>query len=356
MDEQVLEKISPREQNLQNLAEAIEEANILFTYIIKSGKEVEKEVITTLSYINHIQLIEEIDSVLEGEFWYAYSRLTHAALPATAESILLNSETSTRDSQEIIKKREIKNTIITRYSRWAAVVIFVVLFFQIYWVVTSAITTKFQETIELKIKTEEKLTVLQLQFDRLLQEQQAIEEMNGTSVMKEMMTAQIEGFTQKFKKFGDESKHIYQTYEEYLSIIQILRLSINFFSTDYSDVTRVTETLIIHYQTMINTIVVSYLLPFLLGLLGAIVYILRLISNEIKNKTFLPENSQGYQLRIYLGTIAGITFSWLFGFLLPVGENSQFGNASPLAVAFLVGYSVEILFYGLDKLTGNFKS
>ena len=99
---------------------------------------------------------------------------------------------------------------------------------------------------------------------------------------------------------------------------------------------------------------VGYILPLFLGWLGANVYILRQISNNIRNMTFLPESSQGFKLRIFLGIIAGVTFSWLFGFLIPTGDEGEFASASPLAIAFLVGYSVEILFRGMDKLTGSF--
>jgi hypothetical protein len=103
----------------------------------------------------------------------------------------------------------------------------------------------------------------------------------------------------------------------------------------------------------LNAAVVEYVLPLLLGLLGAIVFVLREISREIRAKIFLPNHTESYRIRLYLGMIAGLTFAWLFSWIIPAGSESGLGAASPLAIAFMVGYSVEILFSALDRIIGS---
>ncbi len=91
----------------------------------------------------------------------------------------------------------------------------------------------------------------------------------------------------------------------------------------------------------------SYLLPVLYGLLGASVFVLRSITREISNVTFSEESNRSYLLRLALGTLAGLIIGW-FVFLLPA--QSVVGSISPLALAFLVGYNIEIVFSLMDRL------
>ena len=95
----------------------------------------------------------------------------------------------------------------------------------------------------------------------------------------------------------------------------------------------------------------SYLLPVLYGLLGASVYVLRTITREISNKTFSEESNRSYLLRLALGTLSGLIIGW-FVFLLP--GQSIVSSISPLALAFLVGYNIEIIFSLMDRLIERF--
>ena len=94
----------------------------------------------------------------------------------------------------------------------------------------------------------------------------------------------------------------------------------------------------------------SYFLPLLYGLLGACAFILRSLAREIKTVTYSKESDISYALRLALGALAGLIVGW-FVFLLP-GE-TVLSSVSPLAIAFLVGYNIEILFSLMDKLIVN---
>jgi|SRR5579864_180218 len=93
----------------------------------------------------------------------------------------------------------------------------------------------------------------------------------------------------------------------------------------------------------------TFALPFLYGLLGASIYILRRLSNEIHQLTYEPIND--YRLRIPMGALAGVAIGWVFN----VQDGSSLTKSLPgFALAFLAGYSVEFLFSTLDKLVGAF--
>jgi len=88
-----------------------------------------------------------------------------------------------------------------------------------------------------------------------------------------------------------------------------------------------------------------YGLPLLYGLLGAIIYTLRNLASEIKNLTYTHHSETKYRLRIIMGLLGGMAIGW---FLKPE-ELGVSGSMSPMALAFLAGYNVEVLFAVMDK-------
>ncbi len=92
----------------------------------------------------------------------------------------------------------------------------------------------------------------------------------------------------------------------------------------------------------------SYLLPLLYGLLGAGTFILRSLSKEIESVTYSKQSEINYALRLSLGALAGIMAGWV-AFILPSEGITFLGSVSTPAVAFLVGYNIEIFFSLMDK-------
>lgn len=64
------------------------------------------------------------------------------------------------------------------------------------------------------------------------------------------------------------------------------------------------------------------------------------------DRSFDPRRSGEFIVRIFLGMLSGITLQWLF-----VKDGSAVpGGITPAVLAFLGGYSVELLFSGVDGL------
>ncbi|WP_235956033.1 hypothetical protein [Grimontia sedimenti] len=88
----------------------------------------------------------------------------------------------------------------------------------------------------------------------------------------------------------------------------------------------------------------NYVLPLFYGLLGAFIFVLRSLLNQVRTLTYTSSREVGYRLRLTLGCLAGMITGWL---MKPdMGEMAL----SPMAVAFLSGYSIEVLFTLLDRL------
>lgn len=129
----------------------------------------------------------------------------------------------------------------------------------------------------------------------------------------------------------------------------------------------------VHYvsaQYMLHAIS-AYMLPVLYGLLGASFYVLRQLPRDIENLTFSMNSHIEYSLRIAQGPLAGIMAGYFF-ITSPIDlhsytdrqsvmqsladVSSNVVDFSPLAVAFLAGYSVELIFYVIERITGAITS
>jgi hypothetical protein len=94
-------------------------------------------------------------------------------------------------------------------------------------------------------------------------------------------------------------------------------------------------------------IISSSVLPIILGLMGACAYVVRLISDQIKDATFSTTSPIRHRVRLLLGGLAGIVIG--FG-----GIVSTTGLSSS-ALAFIAGYSIEPVFATLDSIAAKFR-
>jgi hypothetical protein len=91
----------------------------------------------------------------------------------------------------------------------------------------------------------------------------------------------------------------------------------------------------------------SCILPALYALLGAFAYLLRTFERHMTTRTFVP--SAADSARFIIAAIGGAVVG-LFRDLTP----SQAITASPLALAFLVGYAVDVFYAFLESLIQSF--
>jgi len=97
----------------------------------------------------------------------------------------------------------------------------------------------------------------------------------------------------------------------------------------------------------------GYVLPLLYGLLGAAAYVMRSLSKEISEVTFSKVSHVRFALRLVLGMLSGISVGLV---LTPETFPTTLSAVTPLALAFLAGYSVELVFSAMDRLISAFSS
>jgi len=102
----------------------------------------------------------------------------------------------------------------------------------------------------------------------------------------------------------------------------------------------------------------QFIFPLLFGLMGAYLFVLRSVLSSIKSLTFVSGDQIGYRVRLVLGALSGLAIGFFFG-ETDSGKPFSISNLSPLTLAFLAGYSVDLLFNMMDSLIkrlGNVQS
>ncbi len=101
------------------------------------------------------------------------------------------------------------------------------------------------------------------------------------------------------------------------------------------------------YARSLLSILSLYILPLILGLLGAIAYLVRRSLYNLANNSYTPNLEGQFGMRLCLGGLLGV----ISGIMLSVDQAElQTFNLSLVVVAFLMGYSVEFAFSVFDHL------
>ncbi len=90
----------------------------------------------------------------------------------------------------------------------------------------------------------------------------------------------------------------------------------------------------------------SFLLPVLYGALGTCAFVMRSLFREMVDRTFDGRRTGEFVVRIFLGMLSGLTLQWL----VVRSDGTIAGGVTPAVLAFIGGYSVEMLFTAIDRL------
>jgi len=360
MPESESEPEQPRRADHAMLDRCVQDARLMIAYLAQSNLEASPSQFQHLIESARIP-VADWDSVREVKFWKQMNALVKAIHPATIETIEVNTDISVGDDARLNERRRFRKRVVRRFSWFGLMTIITVLFVQIYWVVGSTVYSSTLETeakwvslIEREVKLNDEIN----EIDNRLTRRRAEEATPAGEIEKLQLAEQLRRLTERDKQqlqatidsAEDKRATLYAIMK--LTTLGLQGLLVHGSSDDDADAVEADQ-VVLDLQGILNAATVEYVLPLLLGLMGACVYVLREIFHEIQRKTFLPERAVGFRLRLYLGMISGLTFAWLFAWVIPNGQESGLGAASPLAIAFLVGYSVELLFSSLDRLIAS---
>jgi len=297
---------------------AVLDAEVLLRYATESGITLDDETITYIVSASHHKGQVSVDE--QRAFWHEYEKLASALHPITA--------TSLRDSGA--RQMPWVLSIIT------GLLIALVVTFQALWAIGMNLSHALDENVQ------------QLQ-----------------AISKAPATDNNESEQIKLETKGQALLVALRAWNNPLSgsllfvFNSVTVKDHGFPSTEQTlenDPAQQTQIMLIESEITLNFLQV-YILPLLYGLLGAFAYVLRHISFSIRNRTYTHQTFSDYLLRVTMGCVSGFVIAWFV--FSPSGDGAQQGDVviaslSPFALAFIAGYSIELLFSLMDKIISPF--
>ncbi len=313
------------------LKRAVNDAQLMLAFATEHGLSIDDRLVEMVVQAKNWELNNEWTVEREIEFWSSYKLISKLIQPVTVDSLRCAQE------REIEHFNWFKRLFISRSMSRSSVQ-----FYQIFTILIM-LTTAFVQIFSLKGAT--LLNTIQGSAKQIKESQKRMNELilikDNKSV--EMEKIQIESEMNELDDKYKSSIALLQEWVAWVSTIEDSKLKTN---------EQNRNTMIIQKAQNYVLILNLYFLPLLYGLLGGFVFVLRNLIEETKNLIFSKESNIKYALRVQLGAIAGLSVGLFWGDI----EKQQLGfieNLSPLALAFIAGYSVEYLFSAVDKLVMN---
>ena len=347
--------------------EAVREARLLLHFASRHGILLEDKIVekaVEAAYVEDAKA-EDLENTkqIEREFWSAFQRLAEAVKPVTIESIEAIHDSSSIDKgfYWLLRNRKpLARWSVAKYSFFAIVTLVSVISIQMYWVIGKSITN---EIVRLEAK-----------IAWLSQEKRSLES-NDTSRAK--LASEVNTRVDELKAGIMEStlwveaaytnldswNHAWRTV--WSSVVTILRISLDKSNDKKQKQPSLGEEktrrrIGVKAAEFVLEALSTYIVPILYGLLGAFAYVLREIAKEVRAVTFSHRSRIRYSLRLSLGLLAGIAVGFIFAPDVDVGTVQEgdpvltLERLGPMALAFLAGYSVELVFAVMDRIVSSF--
>ena len=144
---------------------------------------------------------------------------------------------------------------------------------------------------------------------------------------------------------GKSVKHMW--YWAFASIFSILAISLYQYVFDFSSADWAKDAPNLFFYLTIGYWVANSIAPFVYGALGASLRILRTTESHLRNRSFDPRRLPEHRTRWVLGTISGGVIVMLYS-SGGIGDTSV--KLTQVALGFLAGYSIDLMFSILDNL------
>ena len=343
------------------IATAVEHACILLEFVSsrRDAPSIDQNTIKTIVELRKkFDAAEDIETELEVKFWETYRQLANDVLPVTVESIRASRAVQSYSGSTTNPVGKFRKFLLTHplfsmaartvylYGFAAVLVLVAIVFVQVFWLAGASITRD--------------LSGFQSQFsEQRVKQKERLEEISNDEVSRDpelaATTADMTDTSKIINALMQSLKHWNRQWSEQVGFF----IGAPFKSEAFEELAELgKETIEVTEATMFLQAVAMYALPLLYGLLGAFAYVLREMKREIKTVTFTTKSRIGYSLHLALGLLAGIAV----GFLISSGGRP--GNEvtevvltlrelSPLALSFVAGYSVELIFTALDRIVAG---
>ena len=345
--------------------EAAKDAKLLLAYAARNGIDLDADIVTSITRSVAAIRDRSLTPEEEADFWLQFNALSKQVEPVNVSSLRATVDWHGEPvglrwpGGKGRRKLSLAGLEIRRYRFWAVFALVLLLFTQIYFLIGSAIVENIS-TLPTKINE------LKVEIASISPQVVGIQTVLEDSVRTETAFDQAAMDQKRLNLVGDQRElqdRLNASYSVLRSwnrmwhgIFFVATAGFAFAPKDNAEADKssdIYDRYNVDFQTANFTLkaLKLYLLPLLYGLLGGCAYVLRTVSQEIRNSTYSADSRVQYQLRLYLAAVAGMAIGW---FLTPENTAAVFSSVPPLAVAFLAGYSVEILFAAMDSFVSAF--
>jgi len=345
--------MTDRINSTELLKQALTDSEVILAYATENGLDINKDHIKTIVESKKLEESKQWTQSHEIDFWMAYKNVSKLIYPVTIDSLRAAQEYTSK-SKTWYKRinllwtgLSLSHRSVRMYRFLTLISMLLMLMIQIYSLKGTTLLSTIQscdsriKQIELRLGELMQITsadknnqTAMLEKERLENEMSELDKKKSSSItLLEPWVRFIGNFTGN--NLRDRKKGMA------LPSQQNVPISANESMDDKISIIQEAQNYVL--------ILSLYVLPLLYGLLGGFAYVLRSLAVETKHRIFSKESNIKYTLRIHLGALAGLAIGLLWGDI----EKQAFGfvqTLSPLALAFIAGYSVEFLFNGIDRI------
>lgn len=357
----------PEPIDSRRLSEACDNATELVSYLSSKGNLPDTIVTDDFFKILGKARSGELDPSEEPKFWSNYSQLATHAKPVQIEALKFRNymlDRSRADTRERIEYKRSLNDIVK--IRWISLTSFVFTLFLLTYV---SLTSTYLSTNKKLTDEAQQIEAQVFEGTRLYRIDKATKsnpsnfgDSSGSEgsdgnifALDEPVLAGNENQDTLIELRQNAIAEINYHIEYNLSALDFLQLKTASFArstdTDATEQLQFSKVLLLRaqieaHQGLINQLISSYLLPLFTSLLGVTVFILRRTSASLNSGQYRPYESSTYSYRLTLGVVGGIVISWFS----TADTTGVVASLTPAALAFVVGYSIEVLYNVLDSI------
>lgn len=332
------------------LLDAIQDAQTLLAHAARAGISLEHGIVEKIVTTGTLCENKSITNAEESDFWGAFDALSKAVNPVTVSSLRATMDSHASDGSGILGLNIKRGSLARRAVRWytsiAILSLAILLLFQIYWLFGTAITGSivrvnkdYDETLTKIAAYNGSGTIPKEKSSSL--DSRTVAELDALKDRKDSLVLE-----------GDSIYNLLEMWSKPWEGEQIVKKNCTLSGEknpgDISQCEKISRN---QAAIEVLNILQRYILPLLYGLLGACVYILRTLASQIRARTYSESSNIDFRIRLYLGTLGGIVSAW---FLTPEAADGLFKSLSPFALAFLAGYSIELVFAAMDRIISAF--
>jgi hypothetical protein len=340
----------------------LENARLMLVHAAGCGMDLPKDMVLTLS--NAIQGAACYDgrNVQPVEFWVQFTALAKMLAPVTPHSLRCCAHQANGASAAMAANR--------RYNRWGYVVLGLLVFAQAYWFVLASVVDHFRANQDIISRHEQwhdvTRTALRHSLGREPSDVEVAAEKSKVYFATADITGSLDGAVSSLKGTkalvtpGDVNYLVAAQREALDAVANVAGWASWLMypryverGETYAFNIRAKNIRDLQAARFLTDALNRYVLPMLYGLLGASLYVIRTLGSEIRRAVYTEHSNVGFNLRFFLGGIAGFAVGWLM--MPPVtsdvgGTLSSIANLSPLALSFMAGYAVEIVLSVADRI------